>query len=114
MTWGISADPTQVATRLTALRAQIDSLDADLVDLLARRFAVTRDIGRLKAAADLPALDEGREASQRARLRELADARGVASCLVLDVFDAVVTQARVEHEAARRAGACPAADPDSR
>ncbi|PWI45415.1 chorismate mutase [Streptomyces sp. ICBB 8177] len=58
---------------LLRLRSSIDNLDAALVHLLAERFKCTQQVGRLKAAHDLPPADPAREVAQIARLRRLAE-----------------------------------------
>jgi chorismate mutase len=88
--------------RLGELRARIDIMDEQLVDVLAHRFEVTREVGRLKASRGLPSRDERRESAQRERLRELAAERGIDPDTVMAVFEIIVTQVRAEHEAARR------------
>ncbi|RHW19324.1 chorismate mutase [Sphingomonas gilva] len=59
---------------LSRYRQSIDNIDAALVFMLAERFKITQDVGRYKAAHDLPPADPGREEKQIARLRELARA----------------------------------------
>ena len=86
---------------LAAWRAQIDLVDASLVELLGRRFELTRAIGDLKAAQGLPARDEAREAAKVAGLRELADSRAVDPDLVERVMAVIMAQAVTEHERAR-------------
>jgi len=54
-------------------RASIDRLDAILVYTLGERFAHTQAVGKLKAEHDLPPSDPAREASQIARLTDLAE-----------------------------------------
>ncbi len=68
---------SDVPPELLALRASIDNLDHALVCLLAERFKITQEVGRLKAAKGLPAADPGREEHQVARLRRLADETGL-------------------------------------
>lgn len=67
---------TDAAARAAALlsdhRASIDRLDAILVYTLAERFKHTQEVGRLKAAHDLPPSDPAREARQIERLELLA------------------------------------------
>jgi len=53
-------------------RASIDRLDAILVYTLGERFKHTQAVGKLKAEHDLPPSDPSREASQIARLEDLA------------------------------------------
>ncbi len=63
---------TRAAEVLAGHRASIDRLDAILVYTLAERFAHTQAVGRLKAEHDLPPSDKAREATQIARLEQLA------------------------------------------
>ena len=63
---------TRAAAILAGHRASIDRLDAVLVYTLAERFAHTQAVGKLKAEHDLPASDKTREATQIARLEQLA------------------------------------------
>ncbi|HEU4808007.1 MAG TPA: chorismate mutase [Homoserinimonas sp.] len=57
---------------LLSLRQSIDNVDAALIHVLAERFKFTQRVGRVKAAAGLPASDPERERVQIARLRALA------------------------------------------
>lgn len=61
------------AAELRALRQSIDNIDAALVHMLAERFKITQQVGRLKAAAGMPPSDPEREKVQIARLRALAE-----------------------------------------
>ena len=63
---------TRAATLLKEHRASIDRLDAILVYTLGERFKHTQAVGRLKAEHDLPPSDPAREATQIARLTDLA------------------------------------------
>lgn len=47
-------------SRLYQLRSEIDAIDAQIIILLAKRFAVVRDIGTYKKAHTIPCLDETR------------------------------------------------------
>ncbi|MBO9409096.1 chorismate mutase [Shimia sp. R9_1] len=53
-------------------RESIDRLDAILVYTLGERFKHTQAVGKLKATHDLPPSDPAREATQIARLEDLA------------------------------------------
>ena len=66
-------DTTQKAAEILAEhRDSIDRLDAILVYTLGERFKHTQAVGKLKATHDLPPSDPAREASQIARLEDLA------------------------------------------
>jgi chorismate mutase len=62
----------EIPTELASLRKSIDNIDAALVHLLAERFKVTQQVGRLKARSGMPPSDPAREAAQLQRLRALA------------------------------------------
>lgn len=67
-------DPiTQAAAILKEHRESIDRLDAILVYTLGERFKHTQAVGALKAEHALPASDPAREATQIARLEDLAN-----------------------------------------
>ena len=65
-------DTTRASALLAEHRASIDRLDAILIYTLGERFKHTQEVGRLKAAYDLPPSDPAREAQQIARLEDLA------------------------------------------
>ncbi len=62
---------------LDALRAQLDDVDGELLDLAARRLDIVRRIGEVKATSERALFDRVRERAvlERARLR--AEARGL-------------------------------------
>ena len=62
----------RAAELLKEHRASIDRLDAILVYTLGERFKHTQSVGVLKATHALPPSDPTREASQIARLEQLA------------------------------------------
>jgi chorismate mutase len=66
-------DPViQAAELLKDHRQSIDRLDAILVYTLGERFQHTQAVGKLKAEYALPPSDPAREATQIARLEDLA------------------------------------------
>ncbi len=69
----VTDDAARAAELLKGHRASIDRLDAILVYTLGERFAHTQAVGQLKAEHDLPASDPTREATQIARLEDLAN-----------------------------------------
>ena len=47
-------------SKLDALRAQIDDIDAQMIALFEKRMDVTRQVGEYKKENDLPVLDRKR------------------------------------------------------
>ena len=82
---------------LISLRAQIDTLDEELVLLLARRFRVTDAVGKLKATEGLSAIDPDREAAQELRLAQLARDHDVGPRVVNRVFRVIVKEVVSRH-----------------
>ncbi|GHG85978.1 chorismate mutase [Pseudodonghicola xiamenensis] len=72
MTDAAQIDATRAAALLKEHRESIDRLDAILVYTLGERFKHTQSVGKLKAEHDLPPSDPAREATQIARLEDLA------------------------------------------
>jgi chorismate mutase-like protein len=76
--------------RLRSLRAEIDALDAAVLDHLARRRACVRQLFALKDATGLPRLDAERERALLADRRAAAEALGLPPELAESVFRAVL------------------------
>jgi monofunctional chorismate mutase len=85
---------------LDELRGQIDRLDANLVEILARRFRVTEEIGRLKKALALPAVDEEREQRQRTRIQALARQHGLREDVAVRVLRVIIDETVMNHRRA--------------
>ena len=68
----MTPEQIKAAEILKGHRESIDRLDSLLVYTLGERFKHTQAVGELKAEHDLPASDPAREATQIARLEELA------------------------------------------
>ncbi len=88
---------TTTPPELTALRGTIDDVDAQIVALLAQRFAATDQVGRLKAAGGLQAVDEVRERQQQQRFSELAMRHGLDDALVQRLFRLVIDEVVGRH-----------------
>jgi len=93
---------TGVPPELAEARRSIDDLDAVLVQVLAKRFAITRRVGQLKAELALPAADPVREAQQRRRVRQLAEEAGLDPEFAERVLTLIVTEVVRHHEQARQ------------
>jgi len=71
---------------LARSRQQIESIDRELIGLLGKRVAVSREIGGLKKVAGLPTLDPAREAEVIRRAAAVARAAGLNDEKVRDIF----------------------------
>jgi len=82
---------------LTRLRQEIDKIDDHVVELLAKRFGITADIGRLKAKHSKPAVDQGREERMIVRLREKALSLSLNPDLIASIFKSILAEVVTEH-----------------
>jgi chorismate mutase/prephenate dehydratase len=74
-----TASPDEGGERgdLARLRAEIERLDSELVQLIARRVRLARDVGEAKRQAGMPTLDPTREATVVRRAVTLARDAGL-------------------------------------
>jgi len=75
-------------------RQQIEGLDRELVGLLAKRVALSKEIGAMKKVAGLPTLDPAREAEVIRRAAALAREAGLNDEKVRDIFWHVIGLSR--------------------
>ena len=92
---------TDAATLLRTHRESIDRLDAILVYTLGERFKHTQEVGRLKAAHDLPPSDPSRESEQIARLERLAVEADLDPELAKEFLAFIISKVIRHHEAHR-------------
>ena len=74
------ADPTG---RIEALRAEIDACDAQIIELVQRRLAVSREIGTLRTAAGGMRLSLSREQRVLARFQDALGPDGATLGMML-------------------------------
>ena len=72
------------------LRAEIDRLNADIMEKIAERVQVARQIGEVKRRHGLPIVDRRREAKVYERIRESARERGLDPEGVARVFREII------------------------
>ena len=90
-------DPA-VRAELDGLRDSIDNIDAALVHILAERFKYTKQVGHLKAVHALPPGDPAREASQIARLRNLAETAKLDPTFAEKLLGFIISEVIRHHE----------------
>jgi chorismate mutase len=86
-----------VPAELAELRGQIDRIDAEIMEALARRFAVTNNVGQLKATYALNSVDPVREQEKLQQLRQMAAERGLSSDFVHDLFQYIFNEVVKNH-----------------
>jgi chorismate mutase len=93
---------TEAKSLLRSHRESIDRLDAILVYTLGERFKHTREVGRLKAAHDLPPSDPLREAEQITRLEKLAIEADLDPEIAKEFLTFIISKVIRHHEAHRQ------------
>jgi chorismate mutase len=93
------SDAERARQLLSGFRASIDNIDAALIHMLAERFRCTQAVGRLKAEHGLPPADPGREKTQIARLRRLADEANLDPDFAEKFLNFIVREVIRHHEA---------------
>lgn len=90
-----------VPAALLEAREKIDEIDRKLVETLAERFALTHQVGLLKADQELEALDAGREAEKLAELQQLCADKGLNPKLVTEIFRRIMEEVVNNHQRLR-------------
>lgn len=83
------SDDTAYRDRLEMLRSQIDSLDADIIDSLARRMEISRLIGALKRENGISIVQPARWGRVMQDAFERAEASGLDQDLVNRIFSLI-------------------------
>ena len=78
--------------QLNTLREGIDELDTQLVELLAKRNALTTQVGQVKAEAGMPVYVPSREKELIASRRAQAEALGVSPDLTEDLLRRIMRE----------------------
>jgi len=86
---------------LIEIRDRIDAIDRGIVELLRERFALTYEIGLLKASRELTSLDARREEEKLRALTALSEANKLDPNLVRDVFRRIMDEVVRNHERLR-------------
>jgi chorismate mutase len=87
---------------LDDLRRKIDAVDDRIVDLLAERFVLTREVGALKWQVQVDPVDQERENALFKRLQERAKVVSVDEALVTDLYRLLIDSVVREHASIRQ------------
>ena len=80
--------------RMDGLRQEIESIDRSIIELIARRVELAREVGRAKREAKLPTLDPAREAAVVRRAGQIARESGLEDEDVRYIFWHLIGLAR--------------------
>ena len=92
-----------IPAELLEARREIDELDREIVSLLAKRFAVTKRVGQLKASQKLDVVDPDREARKLDEIRSLCQQYDLNSEMVSGLFVQIMAEAVRNHRLAKQA-----------
>lgn len=71
------------------LRKQIDEIDEQLVHLMAKRFALVKEVKLIKQASGKPAFDDSRWKHIKKRIEQLSSEEKLNPQAVQKIFDAI-------------------------
>ena len=92
----MSDTPNPDDRSLDELRREIEDIDQEIVELIARRTYVADTVAAVKAERDLPTTDEGQEARVMERAGENAEQFDVDANLVKAIFRLLIELNKVE------------------
>lgn len=85
--------------KLEEYRAQIDALDRELIDILARRIRVIKAVGHLKAQENISVVQSARAEEVKRRNAQLAAEKGINPEFVRRFYDMLIDHAHeIENE----------------
>lgn len=79
-----------IPEELVGYRAEIDALDAELVDVLARRFEVVRNVGVLKAKEGLSVVQPDRAQAVKERAAQMAADKGLDPDFMFKFYELMI------------------------
>ncbi len=89
----------QDAEKLASFRTVLDAVDAQLVELLGRRYGVCREVAHFKKTHGIAMMQSGRVEAVKKRCAELGSAHGVDPAFVRKLYDLIIAEAcRLEDE----------------
>lgn len=87
-------EPKDHSAELNPLREQIDTIDAEVVQLLARRMQVASEIKKIKSKTNAATFDPAREEKLKARIAEMANSQGLSEEFALSLYDSILAESR--------------------
>ena len=79
--------------KLQLWRAELDTLDDQIVSLFSRRFAICREVADYKKEAGIPMMQSARVQEVKQRAAERGRARGLREAFVTALYDLIIDEA---------------------
>ena len=90
--------------KLNELRIGIDDLDSKIIQLIADRFSLTRQVGQIKSHSNIDPVDPDREEFVLDKWEKLAIDADVDPALARALIRLIIDQSVAEHRAVRQEG----------
>ena len=90
-----------IPMKLLEARDEIDKIDRQLIELLAERFVLTREVGLIKASSSLEAMDPEREARKLEAITQLCREKGLNTDFVTGIFQQIMAEVVKNHRSLR-------------
>ncbi len=104
---GLDRAAAGLLERLERLRDEVSECDRELIEALARRRSLVREIGKVKAHMGFPVTDPRREAAVVRRAAEMARAAGLDEELIRNLIWKIMSSSRVQQYAPSEEGKAP-------
>lgn len=82
----------QSVKALERFRYEIDETDAQIIEMLGRRFNICRKIAQLKKEQGIPMMQHGRVEAVKERCSKLGIQNGLNPTLVVDIYTLIIAQ----------------------
>jgi 4-amino-4-deoxychorismate mutase len=79
--------------KLSIFRRELDEIDDQLITLLARRFAICREVASYKAEMDIPMMQPARVAEVKRRAATRALSAGLSEEFAIKLYELIIGQA---------------------
>ena len=78
-----------IENRLEEFRLEIDSCDKQIVELLAKRFEIVKQIGKLKKENNIPVIDSNRFQQVLEKVENIAFMLGISKDTIKDIYNVI-------------------------
>lgn len=89
----------EMSDTLQALRLSIDEVDTAIIDLLSKRFELTKKVGYEKSALNIDAVDRDREDSILKKWSNDANQKNINEEMAKSILQIIIDQVVKEHKA---------------